>query len=264
MIDRILIGSRAANYWWPKSVFDRDDSDWDFMSFYSMRNAIRTPRQEYHYEPEFTIFAEKFLRYGYRSNQLGCLVADPDLLYTLKVSHSFWDVHWQKTITHIRCMKKLGCAIIPELYDILYATWERVHGKKQVNLNVPNEQFFTHYVKRQVDHDALHELFKTGDVPKYKTLKKDPSKAMISRELFFAQPYEEQLNTVREEMCVLGAERYLMTGLTTSPGVAVRSALKLLVTSASKGWFPLFIVDNWDKVLESKLPPQLKMIKDVE
>jgi hypothetical protein len=241
----ILIGSKAYHHH-DKSF--REGKDTDYLVF-EPRNS--TKEVEYHYHPDFVTHRRTLY------NWVVDHIATPSFLYTLKVSHSFWDVHWQKTISDIRYMKRHGCVLIPELYDVFYPIWEQVHGKKPVNLNVPNEEFFTPIVDRVIPHDELHEMFKTGDVPKYKLLKKDPSKALISREMFFAQPYEEQLNTVREEMCVLAAERYLIPALVPSPGQAVRLALKLLVTSASKGWFPLFIVDNWDKVLEARLPTAL-------
>jgi len=160
-------------------------------------------------------------------------------------------------------LKKNGAKLIPGVHEILYSAWERVHGKKLANLNVSNEAFFTEKIDRVIPHDALHELFRYGSEPKYKILKKDPNKALISKSMFFEQSHEEQLNTVREEMMVLAAERYLIPGVTTSPGLAIRQALKLLITSASKGWFPLFIVDNYLQIVDTALPETLKNIKEI-
>lgn len=250
---RILVGSRAAHHWFPSM---RPGVDVDYLATEPW-DVFRLAGFDIHHEPEWTTHRDLLESHASVLTSEG-YVADPNFLYTLKVSHSFWDVKWQKTVSDIVFLKRAGCRLVPALYDVFYPTWERVHGAKKAYLNLPNEHFFTSRVKRAVPHDELHELFKLGATPKYQQLKKDPSKAYISKALFFAQPYEEQLNTVREEMWVLAAERQLTPGLTAIPKQACARALRLLITSASKGWFPLFVVDNYETLLSTPIPPQLR------
>ncbi len=253
---RILVGSRAARYWW-LDWRETKDEDW----------LLATPvppddKTDSHYEPEFAEHQLLLLGPHVCITSQDSFVATPDFLYTLKVSHSFWDIKWQKTITDIVFMKRRGCRLVPELYDVFYKVWTRVHGAKKANLNVSNESFFTENVKRVIPHDELHEIFKHDALPKYKQLKHDQSKALIARDLFDAQPYEEKLRTVREEMWVLASERFLLPGVTRSPAHACHLALKLLITSASRGWFPLFIVDNLESVMHGRQHTRLmEMVK---
>ena len=56
--------------------------------------------------------------------------------------------------------------------------------------------------KEIYEHDELHELVAYGDAPIYTTLKRDPTKAMLSRKLFEAADQGTKLKLVREESMV--------------------------------------------------------------
>ena len=56
--------------------------------------------------------------------------------------------------------------------------------------------------KEIYEHDELHELVAYGDVPIYTTLKRDPTKAMLSRKLFEAADLDTKIKLVREESMV--------------------------------------------------------------
>ena len=43
----------------------------------------------------------------------------PDEIYTLKVSHAIYDIHWEKTMSDIRFLQLKGCNIIPEFFKEL-------------------------------------------------------------------------------------------------------------------------------------------------
>lgn len=253
----ILVGSAAAREWYGSEV-RAPENDVDYFLTSPLDEVPTHPslRVEAKFAPEFLEHRDDLMAHSV------CGIAQPDLLYTIKLSHVFWhDVRFNKTIYDLVNLRRLGARKLPDTYAWLYRTWERVHGPKPARLNLSNEAFFAGYAEahtRQFPHDELHEIFKTGDTPKYAQLKRDPSKALLSREMFFAQPYIEQLNTVWEEAHVMAVERFILTGKSRTAKTALYSALKLLVTSASKGWFPLFIVEHWEDVfLKAKPFPQI-------
>jgi hypothetical protein len=82
-----------------------------------------------------------------------------DELYTLKVSHAIYDIHWQKTMSDIRFFQIKNCQIIPELLTELRKHWEVVHkNKKRCDFKVEENMFFEDNVKRQIPHDDLHKI----------------------------------------------------------------------------------------------------------
>lgn len=58
---------------------------------------------------------------------------DPDSLFSLKVSHAFWDLKnnsWEKHMFDIQFLKEKGCKLNRPLFDKLYEYWNKVHGKR--------------------------------------------------------------------------------------------------------------------------------------
>lgn len=225
----MLIGSKAAKHWFPD--LPREPVDTDIIS--PIKST--SPKIEHHWNPAF----EWLLK-----NEKD--IASPNALYTIKVSHSFWDIWWNKTMFDIQFFQNKKCQIIEELYQLLYLEWEKKHGKKHVNLNKSNEEFFNDYVIRKTDHDNLHAWIAYGKTPYYEQLKRDKSKAWICHDLFLELPYEEQLKVCREEAYVIALERYLIPSNFRIPRLtAYRRALKDLIVRMTKGWFPKFIVEHY-------------------
>jgi len=54
--------------------------------------------------------------------------ATPDSIYTIKLSHAVYDIHWQKTKLDILFLKHHGCKPLQELYEALKVYWKSVHG----------------------------------------------------------------------------------------------------------------------------------------
>lgn len=177
--------------------------------------------------------------------------ATPNMLYTIKVSHSFWDIHWDKTMHDIKFLQQHNCKLIPEFYDILYASWEKKHKEKKVNLNVKNEEFFNEHVAREFNHDFLHNALAYEDEPMFNKIKKDKSKAFISSKMFFELSFERQINTCREEIQVIALERELIpSNFRTPVRTAYRRALKALITHMTTGWFAKYLVENYKILYE--------------
>lgn len=225
-MSKCLVGSRAAKHWFPDF---RKPSDIDYL--------ISPGDKKIGDSHEVIGALEEFLQWD---------IAPPEALYTLKVSHSFWPHHWKKTMDDILFFQEKGVEFDHELFKKLYKVWEDRHGKKRAKLNVKNEDFFRPTVQRKYVHDTLHQAVKYYDEPMYKKLKKDQSMAMLDRKMFEALSFEDKCKTAREEIYVTALERFLIPNdfggeILTS----YQRACKLLITSMTSGYFPLFIVLNW-------------------
>lgn len=177
-------------------------------------------------------------------------------IYNVKISHSFWNIKWMKTARDIiRLQEVLGFQETDqELMDILRGFWETIHGsKKHINLMQSPDKFFTKAVDRKYKHDDLHEALKYHAVPWHERLRNDKTKVYIPKENFDVLSHKEKLEVCREEIYVTAIERYYLKGSLETPLTMYRSALKKLVTTMSKGWFPLFIMENLKTLKEPDL-----------
>lgn len=230
---RLLVGSTAATAHFPD--FPRKPVDRDYFA----PPSASTPLDDCHWHPSFEYILEK-----YPGD-----VAPPTLLYTLKVSHSFWPHMWEKTMSDIAFFQFKGVKLDEEVYTILYKAWEEVFGPKKAFLAEDNEFFFKSTVKRRYIHDDIHAAVAFNDEPMYMKIKTDKSKAMVSRRMFEALSYEAQIQTCLEEIYVVALERYLIPqNFRMHAKVARLYAAKDLITSMTKGWFPKKIVENWTTI----------------
>lgn len=136
-------------------------------------------------------------------------IATADELYTIKVSHSFWELRnksWSKHLRDIEFMQEKDCFFIAELHEILYPIWEEIHGEKTV-----------------VDYE-LH------GAPLFNEIMGDTLDASRDKSKFDGMSYENRLQLVRDSL-PLSDDRF--------------TALQETVTNFSNNWFPLFVVLNW-------------------
>jgi hypothetical protein len=247
IIGDILIGSNALKYWFPDA---RESNDYDYISDSAKDGNFHFigfdgMKFEYYWLPTFEILYSDYKEY---IDEIGCesYVARPELLYTLKLSHAFFNVHWEKTMHDICFFQERNIQYIPNLLEILYKEFEKLHGKKKAYLAKSNDDFFNDNVNRMYVHDDLHLAVAYGERPLYESIKKDLSKAAVSVALFLQLPRESQLQLCREEIYVTALERFLIPrDFRMSKLAAYRAAAKQLVTSMSSGWFPRFIILNW-------------------
>lgn len=244
--DIMLIGSRAAAHWY--SDFRKQD-DWDYIS----ENEL--DKSDCHYCPSFQLILDKY------PNQT---IAPPEVLYTLKVSHAFWDIHWEKTMEDIKFFQSKGLKVDEELYKSLYADCEMRYGKKNAYLNKPNEEFFTDVVDRVYVHDSIHEAIAYYDKPLYMSIKKDQALAMTSKELFLQLSNEDKIKLCKEEAYVVALERFMIPKnlIGMHPHVAYLKACKLLITSMTKGWFARHYVENWIDISKKDSYDYLRKFKE--
>ena len=241
---RILIGSRALEENLKKLGVDTKNvsttgSDYDY--FTNDLYANNSPEgffQENFYDPRLEKWTWSCGREG---------VASLDELYTIKLSHSLWNLEhssWEKHIRHLIVMKNHGATLIRELFDILYPIWEDRYGKKEVNLNQGGDDFFNNHIERIYEHDSVHDAVKFYDQPLFNEILKDGSDVLVDKEKFFALSVEKQHNLVFEEIFVIALERKGFSTQGKNYHKDYLFALKKLVTELSKGWFPLYILDN--------------------
>lgn len=183
-------------------------------------------------------------------------VMTSDELYTLKVSHAIYDIHWKKTMSDIRFMKMKGCKIDYEFFNQLCDYWCKVHTDKKYARfdfnNIPDGALFNDNVIRKFSHDDLHQM-----ISKQPLYKKFVVNDIPSKDLFMKLPYHEQLSACFEETYVIALERYSNLGVYASFIEATRS----LVTRMHPVWLAQWTIENWDMLYNASLGEKFNKFK---
>lgn len=171
-----------------------------------------------------------------------------DQMYTIKLSHSHWELKngsWGKHIYDLIQLQNAGAKLDMGLYKVLYKVWEEMHGKKVMNLDQDKTEFFDDAVRRMYDHDSLHESVAFGDRPIYEEILRDGATVDVDSRKLWALPHERIVQLFIEEICVTALERIVIPrNYQTSPGAAYMWALRRTVTSLTKGKSSRFILQN--------------------
>lgn len=224
-----LVGSQAVKAYFPDA---REAKDWDFFS-----------KQEISGADCFWHHALGLWTWG--------AVATPDELYTIKISHSAWNLHgsWRKHMNDGIFLSRHGAKFIPELYAILYPIWEEIHGKKRVHLDMTKNEFFADKIIRKYDHDSLHVSVAYYDRPIYERILKDGEQIAVDKAKWDALSYGDKIKCAREEIYANALERRVIPqNYKGSPTAAYAWAVQQTITSLSKGWFSLFCALNYDEL----------------
>lgn len=223
----LIFGSTAQKFWFPDS---RSPKDLDLL-----QTGARNQDEKY-WVPSFNYILENNKNKEY---------VDPDFLLTIKLSHSFWNIHWEKTIFDINFLKEHGCKIDEGLFKLLIKDWAEIHGKKRGTLNKTNEEFFQDAVKRKYDHDFLHQRVAYYERPLFEKIKPDLAKALCNQKMFNELSHLDQIRLCKEEIFVVALERFLIPNdFNFCEKAAFNRAFKHLVVSMTRGWFPRFMVEN--------------------
>jgi hypothetical protein len=164
----------------------------------------------------------------------------PNEIYTLKVSHAIYDIHWKKTMSDIRFLQIKGCKLIPNMLSELREYWIEIHGEQhRTDFEVKPGDFFEDRVKRKIDHDELHKMI--NPTPTYqKMIKNDVNP---DSELFFKLTKDEQKEVLYEEAFVISIERFS----NYPDSFAYNKAQQNLVTRLHPIWIADYIIENWNK-----------------
>lgn len=170
----------------------------------------------------------------------------PDEIYTVKVSHAIYDIHWPKTMSDIRFLQLKGCKVDQKFLIDLREFWKTIHtGDKYKRFDfTAKENLFDDHVNRYEDHDQLHLLFSD------EVLFKRFSDGFIPvKEKFETLDKELKNRICTDEAYVIALERFYGK---VSMYQAYQNAQRLLITQLH----PLFIADhailNWNSIYKPK------------
>lgn len=173
-----------------------------------------------------------------------------DELYTIKVSHAYWELpngSWDKHMSDIVALKNAGAQLDLALHDLLYSVWEEKHGRKRVNLKMTKDDFFSDAVTRIYDHDSIHDSVAYGDVPVYDSMLVDGKTVAMDMAAIKALPFDRQVMLYREEIYATALERWVIpSGYKISPRKAYAWAARKTIVSLTKGWSARFLVENYE------------------
>lgn len=180
----------------------------------------------------------------------------PDELYTLKISHIFWDVFWEKNMWDTVFLQEKGCKLIRPLFDKLYQYWNKVHGKnKRSDLKMSAEDFFDNALNYHIDHDTMHEMlikhpyFENQDKPTYTLILKDGAEVEVDENKYNNLTEQQKFNLVFEEVAVMATERYSKRYYKA----AYNRMLKKFIIGHAPIWEALWIIENY-KNLSTNIP----------
>lgn len=277
----LLIGSRAANHWFPNF---RTVRDWDILA-----EPEELPQLIAEMKPSKFVHAKacKVGLYGgfgkcelevasdkssteallrLKSNvNIGTLfgrplfVPAPQVLMAIKRSHVMCPPHWVKNIEDYHFFKQQEKCCLPLATEEWVATSLRGFEACQrqdakVKLNSSNEEFFAKSNKaigRVFAHDDIHKLvaFDQDGIPWFIKLKRDVSKAKLDRDMFEALTFQQKLQVALEEVYAIASERRIVPAVLTDQAYDVREAyayaLKRVSTTLTKGWFRDFMLENY-------------------
>lgn len=230
-----LIGSTAAKHWFENF---REPNDTDYHSdkpIDQSKNLVK-----------YDIFVDERLG-AWDWGQ----IARPEELYTMKVSHSFWEIEnsWNKHMYDVLFFQNEKIEFIRELYDILLPIWKDIHARKITNLKQNKENFFKDAVKRTYDHDSIHASIAYYDAPLYERILVPGEEVLTSWDAFDKMDHEDKLMLVREEIYATALERILIPNeYKGSPGAAYAWALRRTVTSLFKNEWALWLVLHYNEL----------------
>lgn len=250
----LIIGSVAAHHWF---------SDWRLPRDVDVLSPEVSPvpmviDYQWHEMAEKVLAASKHP-----------VFADPDILLTLKLSHSHWNIWWKKTVIDITLLKDRGARVNEGLYRELLPVWERVHGKKHVNLNTTVSEFFDDNVTRRYDHEALHHHLALDGPPAHMKARTNKDSPWLTEKDAVSNGDLREVLAL-EEIMVTAVERADLGSASTYTDIvkAIDMAHRVLATSMSKGWFSRYLVWNYrdlSKQLRERGVPHLKkQLKSIE
>lgn len=241
----VITGSTAAKHWFPDW---REPKDIDLLT---PATVTTSDQQVLYIDAKWHRLAETLIE---RSTNRTFL--DANLLFTLKVSHAYWNIHWDKTMHDIWQFQERGCLLDLDLHDDLVRLWTEVHGAKKVNLMQGTDTFWQDAVKRRYDHEWLHEQVAFHGRPLHERVRRNPTSVWVSRDLFDDLPLDLKYDLILEEVLVTAIERFNLTAASSKVERlrAVTHAHRLLCTSMTKGWFAQQVVLSTYHLLVTQRP----------
>lgn len=247
---QIIVGSWAMNL---RLGVSREPNDLDVFTDEPAADNIGGLRVE-------TLWHDSFASLFGSGNRVATL----DELYTLKISHSAWELKnqsWGKHMNDSVRLRQAGAVFLPELYKGLYGVWEGLHGRKGVDLAKDKTEFFSDAVRRTYCHDSLHRAVAYGDEPLYERFLKPGHSVAMDMSKVWASDEATIVQLFREEVLATALERIMIPSeFTASPGRAYLWALRRTITSLTKGRSSLFMALHYEE-LRSPDPDYVKRFR---
>lgn len=233
---KILIGSSAIKHWFPD--FTRDPKDIDYIEL-GRRSVSSKEGVEILPNPVLENFEGDILT--------------PDYLLTLKMSHLFWDINWDKHMFDVQFLLKKGAKLIPTVFNDLYQYWNEFHGtNKRSDLQMSADDFFDNAMTCPYKHDDIHTIL--NPVPVYTHIL--VGEVEVSEDLFQKLSFNQKLDLVREEVMVMAWERMFKLDYR----VAYAKMLKKFIRDHAPMWEAKFIIENYIFLIK----PEYNYFKKIE
>jgi hypothetical protein len=188
----MIIGSTAAKHWFHD--FPREPKDLDL--------AVPHLRKFDGERADLTVCPVLWTWYLENSSPIPEYIGRNEL-YTLKISHIFWNKNWDKHFADIQFFHSKGCKIIWPLFWKLYNYWQEHAPLVRSDLQQSAKDFFNNALPDGHLHDDLHLLINPN--PGYKQIL--IGEVETSDELFFQLPDSEKARVIVEEVMVMAYER---------------------------------------------------------
>jgi hypothetical protein len=246
----VLIGSAAIKYHFKD--FNREPKDMDFAV--PSEHVAQITRQVYTENPKFDGIKIEALVNPVICNWTDDIILNPNLLLTLKMSHLFWDINWDKHMYDVQFLLSKGAKYNKYAFYDLYDYWTKYHGKnKRSDLKMSAADFFDNALK-EFDHDYLHTLI--NPTPTYLNMLADNAEVEIDERKFEQASDEAKENLVREEVSVMAFERFRKLGYKKAN---LRMLKKYIISHVPLFAAP-FVIENYVKLLK----PKYDFIKVIE
>ncbi len=224
----ILIGSTAIKINYPD--FPREPKDVDYI----VKDASKFAKKK------DTEFLENPILLEIQEGR----IIDMDTLLSLKISHMFWDLNWEKHMFDIQFLLKKGHKYDLKLVNEFRSYWEETKPKiRRSQLAMNKEDFFNNAVNEDSnEHDYLHTLL--NPVPMYTRLLKDGCEVELDESKWEALSFFDKCAVVFEETAVMAWERYKDVNYR----VSYKRQLKDNIIKHFPPYIALFAIENYIQV----------------
>lgn len=231
-MNKIIIGSTAIRHHFPD--FNREPKDLDY--------AVLNPK-EFKQSREIE-YLENPVLFKYTSDEY----LSPDMLLTLKMSHLFWDINWDKHMFDVQFLLKKGCKMQMDLFEDLLIYWKLTkENVRRSNLAMTKEDFFSNAINYdENEHDHLHTIL--NPIPMYTRLLADGAEVQLDESKFHVMSHEDKCLVVFEETAVMAYERYK----STNHNIAFIRMFKKCIMQHFPIYIALFAIENYIELHKPK------------
>lgn len=177
-------------------------------------------------------------------------VISAENLLSLKVSHLFFDINWDKHMYDVQQLLKAGHKWDDGKVEKLFTFFEGYLPKvRRSKLEMTKEDFFTNAVNYDVcEHDQLHEIL--TPTPAYKKILKDGCDVELDESRWWDLSFEEKCDVVFEETAVMAFERFKGD---TYYKADYQKMLKKCIIQHFPRYIALFAIENYVSLLQPKV-----------